>query len=421
MTRTELSAAAEWRAHWPMVLTAMFGLSFASMSIYSIGFFIEPLTRDFGWSSAQVVAGFSAVALLAVLLSPFVGGLIDRYGSRRLAIPGIILSTCTFAAFGFATGSQTQWMVLWVIYACFALLVKATVWTAAVASVFNAGRGLALAVALSGAAVAQAVGPLTAQWLIDDYGWRNAFVWMGFGWGGFVLALVLPFFFDAHDHLRKSAAGSKTPAMAPILTGLTLREAMRNPPILRIAAALSIATFLGVGVTVHKAPILAEIGIARHNAAQIVAAAGIAGICGKLVTGWLLDRFRTGWINGICLALPAVALTLLLVPIHSRTLAICAMLIFGYSGGAYLQICTYLTSRYGGLRHFGKIFGVMASLMALGSALGPLVAGVIFDHFHNYWWVLIGGIPLGLCCGLLVAGLGPYPNWNANVVTNTNN
>ena len=413
MTRTELSAAAEWRAHWPTVVAAMAGLSFASMSIYSIGLFIEPLMHEFHWTSAQVVAGLSAVALLAVPLSPFVGGMIDRWGSRRLAIPGVTLAACGFAAFGFANGSPTQWMVLWVVYACFALLVKATVWTAAVASVFNAGRGLALAVALSGAALAQAIGPLSAQWLIDSHGWRHAFVWMGLGWGGVVLLLVLPFFFDAHDHLRRASGATKSPGVPPTLTGLTLREAMRNPPIVRIAMALSLATFLGVGVTVHKVPILSEVGISRHSAAEIAASAGIAGICGKLLTGWLLDRWRTGWISGICMALPAIAFALLLDPIRTPTLAVCSMIIFGYSGGAYLQICTYLTSRYGGVRHFGKIFGVMASLMALGSALGPLAAGVIFDHFGNYWWVLVGGVPLGLCCGLLVAGLGPYPDWNA--------
>ena len=89
------------------------------------------------------------------------------------------------------------------------------------------------------------------------------------------------------------------------------------------------------------------------------------------------------------------------------------MLIFGYSGGAYLQVCTYLTTRYGGLRHFGKIFGIMAGLMALAAGIGPVVAGVIYDHFGNYTMLLLGGIPLGLTAGWLVGGLGPYPLWDA--------
>lgn len=396
-----------------MVAAAMAGLSFATFAIYAMGLFIEPLSREFGWTRAQISSGLSTTALFAVPLSPVVGALIDKWGSRRLAIPGVILVACAYAALSLASGSLTQWFGLWVAYGCVALAIKTTVWTAAVSSVFNASRGLALAVALCGAALAQTIAPLLAQWLIDGYGWRHAFFWMGFGWGGLVLALVLLFFFDARDHGRRAAALSKVAAVRPVLAGLTLSEGMRSAPLLRIAAALLIATFLGVAMTVHKVPILTEGGLSRQAAAQIAASAGVAGIFGKLLCGWLVDRWHSGWIAGLVLGLPASAFVMLLEPLRTPVLTICAMLIFGFTAGAYLQVLTYLTTRYGGMRNFDKIFGFMASLMALGSAVGPVVAGMVYDHFGSYTPLLIGGIPAGLVCGFLVSGLGPYPDWNA--------
>lgn len=411
ITRTENSALAEWRANWRMVAAAMAGLSFATVAVYSVGLFMEPLSREFGWSRAQMSLGLSIVALFAVPLSPFAGALIDRWGSRRLGIPGIILSALAFAAFSLASGSLKQWYALWVCYAVVAIAIKTTVWTAAVSSVFQSSRGLALAVVLSGAALSQTLTPLIAQWLIDGYGWRHAFLWMGLGWGGFVLALLLPFFFDARDHERRRAAAAQALSVRPVLTGLTLAEGIRSPALLRIAAALFIMSVLGVAVTVHKVPILTATGLSRENAAQIAAAAGIAGITGKLLVGWMMDRWQSGLIGGVCLSLPALACLLLLDAISTPTLIVVAMVIFGFSAGAYLQVCTYLTTRHGGLRHFGKIFGIMAGLMALAAGIGPIMAGVVYDHFGSYTALLLGGIPMGLLSGWLVGGLGPYPTW----------
>jgi predicted MFS family arabinose efflux permease len=221
--------------------------------------------------------------------------------------------------------------------------------------------------------------------------------------------LLVPFFFDARDRERQRS--TLRADSQPVLVGLTLAQGIRDPALLRIAAALFIMTFIGVAITVHKVPILTATGLSRESAAQLAASAGVAGVLGKLVTGWMMDRWRSRWIGGVCLALPALACLLLLDSIHTPTLIVLAMVIFGYSAGAYLQICTYLTTRYAGLRHFGKIFGVMAGLMALATGIGPIVAGMVFDHSGSYSTLLLAGIPMGLVSGWLIGGLGPYPDW----------
>ena len=171
---------AEWRKGWPLVLAGIVGFGFYSVMIYSIGLFMQPIGDEFGWGRSQLSIGLSMASILSIPLSPIIGAMIDRWGSRRLAIPGLILISASISAFALTNGSTTQWIVLWLFYAVCSLGVKATMWIAAVTSVFSAGRGLALAVTMTGAAFAQIIVPPYAQWLIAEFGWRAAWVvWCG--------------------------------------------------------------------------------------------------------------------------------------------------------------------------------------------------------------------------------------------------
>ena len=84
---------------------------------------------------------------------------VDRWGSRRVGLPGILATILTICAFGLATGSHVQWLAIWVIYAFISITVKTTVWTAPIARTFSAARGLALGITLCGAAASQAILP----------------------------------------------------------------------------------------------------------------------------------------------------------------------------------------------------------------------------------------------------------------------
>ena len=103
---------------------------------------------------------------------------------------------------------------------------------------------------------------------------------------------------------------------------------------------------------------------------------------------------------------------LLLVPGRSTAVIFTAMLINGYAAGTKLQIAGYLTSAYGGMKNFGIIFGTMASLIAAGSGLGPLIAGYIFDSYGNYDPYLWFGIFGTLASAWLIFGLVDYPLWH---------
>jgi predicted MFS family arabinose efflux permease len=310
------------------------------------------------------------------------------------------------AAFGLANGSVAQWVALWLVYALISLTVTSTVWNTAVAKSFVAGRGLALGLTLAGTAVAQAVTPVLSTWLIDRFGWRLAYVIMAFAWGGIALVLCLLFFrtpSDAPERLeRRDTSG---------LPGLTVAQAWRDRGLLQIAISSFLLMLLTVALLIHQIPILVEAGVTPERAALLAGMGGLAGIIGKLVTGVLIDRYRANWVGGITLSITALAFLLLLDGVRTPALIVVAMLINGYAAGTKLQISSYLTSRYAGLRNFGTIYGFMGSLISLGSALGPLIAGIIYDRTGGYDLFLVFGTVGCVVCGLLILTLPHYPDW----------
>lgn len=401
------SAASEWRRHWPLALAAATGFSLHSVSSYSIGLFMEPLGQEFGWARAQISLVSVIPAILMVLFSPSIGAFIDRWGSRRLAIPSIALTAASLAMISLANGSVLQWIGLWLFYGVVSLGVKATVWTTVISGAFTKARGLALGVVLCGTALSQIFAPPVAQTLIDSLGWRAAYIILGLVWGTPCLLLAVLFLRDG----RADHAGQVPPSAKAAAPGLTFREALRSVPLLRIAASTLITMFVGTATLIHQVPILTSAGIPRAEAAWLASLAGAAGILGKLLTGWMTDRWNASWIASISLTVPAAGYVMLMEPLRTPVLIIGAMMIIGYTAGTKLQLCAYLTGRYGGMAHYGKIFGVMTSIVGIGGGLGSVAAGAIFDIFGGYEPLLVLGVISSFLCGALVFRLGPYPDW----------
>lgn len=406
------SARDEWKAHWPLVLAALVGFSFYAMVTYSLGTFMQPLEKAFGWSRTQISIGLTIFGLTAALCGPPIGAVIDRFGSRLIALVGLVLSGVTFACLALANGSTTQWIVLWLVFSVCSVMIKSTVWSAGTSSVFTASRGLALAAVLSGSAVAQVLAPLISNALIESQGWRGAYVWIGLGWAGIGAVMVAFLFFDAQAlgrRVKVAAPAGEAAAVPTRLPGLTIREACYDSRIIRIALANLLMSFVGSGATVHLVPLITETGVTRGQAVEIAAAAGVAGIVGKFLAGWLLDRVEGSLVPFSSFAVGALGYFLLTDILDRPSGLLLGVICIGYASGAGLQVSTYLISRYAGLRNFGVIFGTIASSMMLGSSFGPLIAGRIHDVTGSYVNLLWVSIPVMLLCALMFVRLGPYP------------
>lgn len=135
----------------------MMGLSLCALPVATLGLFMAPLKSEFGWSSSEVTLGMSLVAISGMLLNPFAGALLDRLGARRMVLPGLLFCGIVFAAFDLQTGGYAQWIALWLALGLGMLSLRMMIWNRAVSGAFSAGRGLALAVLLSGMSLTQAV------------------------------------------------------------------------------------------------------------------------------------------------------------------------------------------------------------------------------------------------------------------------
>lgn len=407
------TAAQEWRQGWTLVLAASLGFSFFSILLAGVSLFFEPLGKEFGWSRTLLSSGPSIATITTALLGPLLGALVDRFGTRRIVLPGLLLVMASVASFSTLNGSERQWLVLWGLFGFVAVTIKSTPWTAAVVGVFEKSRGLAMGLTLAGTAVAGAIVPPLGNWLIGEFGWRMAFVWLALGWGGTTFVVCLFLFFDIHDHAKRAGKAERERAAAENLKlpGLTIPQAWRDWTLWKLAVSNFIVMLLTMGLAIHLFPILTEAGVARATAAWLTGLAGLAGIVGKLVTGVLLDRYKPNWVGGITLGVAAVAFALLMEGIRSPALIVIALLVNGYAAGTKTHITGYLTASYGGMKNFGAIYGVMSSLMALASGLGPALAGWVYDEMGGYGPFLLAGAIGSALGGLIVVTLPAYPKF----------
>ncbi|MBV1686814.1 MFS transporter [Novosphingobium sp. G106] len=402
-------ASQEWRRYWLLVIAGMFGMSVGTLPTATLGLFMQPLGDEFGWSRTEISIGLTIFALVSMPLAPFAGILVDRFGARRVALPGLLLSGTCFAAFGLMSGPYYQWVLIWVAYTLASLLTRTLVWGSSISAAFSSGRGLALAVMLCGSAIATALGPTVARLLIETWGWRGGYVGLGIGWAGLALTLAMLFFHDVTGPVARARTAAANEAPKELPGGLTLREAVRTTVMQRIALAMFLQALMGASIMVHIVPMLTADGLTAAEATTIAAVLGIASITGKLVTGGLIDRIPGSLLPMIAYSGPGVAYALLLQAQGSMAALAFAVFVLGYCSGASMQLGTYLTTRYAGLRNFGAIFGIISSLMAAGAGVGPVIAGWIFDTTGGYSLLLTAGIPVAVVAALAVFRLGPYP------------
>lgn len=381
------SAMYEWRNFWSLPFAAALGYATAVIYVYSMGPFIEPIQQEFGWSRAQISSGITIAAFFSAILSIPVGIMVDRVGPRRVGLIGVLLMCGALALLGTATGSKTNWFVLWGILAFSTLWVQATVWASAVNSRFVTSRGLALAVTLSGASVSAAIFPLMATWLIELSGWRTAYMAMGGLWALIVFPFMFFCFRGANDRSRRETTEEKKPATE--LTGLSIAEGIRSPTLYKLILVAGFFSFTAVGTFVHFVPILKDSGTEPYAAAGVAALVGIFSVVGRFGTGFLLDRFHGHVVGGIATLLPIVGSALLIYdgsnPVSQSIAAAC----FGLTLGAEVDVIAYLAAKYFGMKNFGALYGAMVMSLSLGTAFGPLGAGAVYDQFGSYEEFLI--------------------------------
>jgi len=369
---------------------------------YSYSVFLVALLREFGWSRSVLAGAFSVFTLVHGGANPLIGMLCDRIGPRRLVVFG-------GAALGLALYGNSFIDSPGHLYLGFglftALAVACSGWVPAVVMVqrqFADRLGLSLGIVSSGIGLGMLLVVPLCQALIESLGWRSAWQILGAICAGWIVPAAL--FVMRDEAVRPAPAPREGKAPADSAHEATLGEAMLGQPFWLVLAAYFFGNVCSQTLHVHQVAFLVDHGMVAMAAASVVGVVGVASVFGKTGGGWLADRFEREviYVIGIAILVAAVgALALVgMAPSRWGAYAYAVMLGVGYSATASLTPAM-VSDRFRGAR-FGLILGMCLFGSALGSALGPWMAGRLFDVTGSY----AIAFAIAAACGLLAGGAG---------------
>jgi sugar phosphate permease len=163
---------------WRVLAACVVGLAcgIATAVVSTFGVFTGPLREAFGWSQSEAYAALLVITLTSAPLAPVIGGLVDRYGARRVVLLAFACEALIFASFAWQGASIWTFYARFVAFALFALATTHVAFARVITLWFDRRRGLALGIALSGVGIGGFLWPLFAQTMIEQHGWRNAYL-----------------------------------------------------------------------------------------------------------------------------------------------------------------------------------------------------------------------------------------------------
>src|SRR5712692_897861 len=324
------------------------------------GVFFTPLLDQFGWSRARLSLLQTTLALAARLALPPAGWLLDRVEARLVIVTGAVLAGVGFLLASRAGGFGAMLVAHGLIGVGLgaATLLPASL---VVANWFGANRGLALGLAMIGTSAGGMVMTRVAQRAIEHGGWRDGYLALAVP----VFVVVVPLVLATVRTRPPSAAGGERGA-GRMLPGLEVAAALRVRSFWLIALAQFCYSFAASGTNLHAIPYFTGIGYGAGRAVGLMSLVlGIAGV-GKPVMGVLADRIGARGALALLFAANAAVAGAFVVT-------------YGLTIGAPLSLVPLVMAESLGLRRFGSLAGLTGLFNILGAALGPVVAGRVFD------------------------------------------
>lgn len=403
----------EFKRGWRIVVLGLFGVStsISAALLYGFGTLVIPLQNAFGWSRGDLSAAITFLFAGVAISSQLVGWLYLRYGLRRVAIVSVLLQIVGYWAMTRIQGS-IGWLYLgFFLMPLICVGTIAITWTQLINLWFERNRGLALAIILCGTGLAAMVMPALLSLAIGFGGWQAAFWLLGL----IPLLFTLPM---AVLWLRLPAQGlaveQKASGVKLELPGISFKQALRSRVFWGCNVALILSVSLIVGMVTTIVPMLQGKGLSAQAASQVFSSFGISIIVGRLLVGYLLDRYSPTLVAAVSLALPAIGCVIFLVGgTQSMGLLVLATLTIGCSAGAEFDLAAFLMARFFGLRDYARIFGLHLGLVTVISGLMPVFFGHLYDTYGNYSPVLLYCLGCAIVGPLILIGLKTTSLFNA--------
>jgi MFS family permease len=382
---------------WRVALAACLGVmaGFGSLFVYTFSVFVKPLAAEFGWSREAISGGFAIAAVTLGIVSPLLGGWIDRFGPRRIILFCMTVYVCGIASLSLLHAG------IWQFYlTCFALGLVGNgaahlAYSRSISTWFHRRLGIALGLVMVGAGLGATILPVVAQSIVSRSGWRAAYASLG----GIALLLGLPL---SWRYIRERGAEreheeSSTPhASAPALhSGATWQQGLRSYSFWIITAILFVSSISMNGAVTHLSALLTDRGLTAGKAALCASVLGGSSLLGRVVVGWLMDRFFGPHVAFVINLITALGI-FLLARAGSFPAGCLAAALIGIGAGGEAATTPYLLTRYFGLRSFSTLYGFTWTFYAAAGAIGPVILGRAFDATGSYASLLV----------LLAAALG---------------
>lgn len=391
---------------WGVCLAAFVGVmvSFAAIMPYTFSLFLEPLSKAFGWHREAISSAFGIAAITVALFSPGIGIMLDRFPPRRIILPSIVVFSLAYMSLHWLTPNITRFYFTYFILGVVGNGTAQLAYTRAVLTWFQKRRGIALALVLTGSGTGSIVIPLVAQAIIQNYGWRDAYVALGcIGLLGLPLTTLLV----------RNRPASSLQSDAELTVGSSVGASLGSIIFWILAVMIMLEAFAANGLISHLAAMLTERGISGQSAALALSVMGATGILGRLTTGLLLDKYFAPYVALLMLGVSAFGI-FLLVSTSSTPVALGANAILGYGLGSEADVVPYLIARYFGRKHFSALYGLTWTAYAVGGATGPIVVGHFYDRAGSYQPGLI--LALALICAVAAACSLLLPRYPAELV-----
>jgi len=382
---------------WIIVAVALISMAFWFGIRTSFSIFYVALLEDFQWNRGDS-AGVQSMALFSyTIIAPIVGGLIDRFGPRRIIVPGILVFTLGLV-FCYTINNLLQFYLFYgVIVGSGVTCIGLVSYSATLAHWFVKKRGLASGIAVSGIGLGTFLWVPLSQYLISKWGWRLSFVILG----GLFLVILLPLnaIFLRHKPQNTGQRYNKVvyeePCIEPQSKRSDQRESEDSWTIIKVLGNSRFWTFLvfpflaviGIYIIlVHNVKFLVDQGMDKMTAAFIFAMTGVISSVFRIFWGWLSDRIgrETTYTLGMFCGCMGVLSLLLLENMQSKCFVYTFIFFFSMGWGVTAPMFIAAAADLFKGKTFGLIYGFVETAIGVGGSFGSWIAGFIFDKTHSY-------------------------------------
>jgi sugar phosphate permease len=362
-------------------------------AVATLSIFVEPMTSDFGWSRTALSGAVSLGGILAAVLSPVIGPVLDRKGARLILCAAVGLTGLSALML-----SRIESLLAFYLFFCVARCNFAGPFDlgiyGALNSWFIARRGIANAIVSLAQMLGLVIMPLIAHVAISGHGWRGG--WLAVGTTVLLVGLLPAWLLllrrpedvgllpdGGPPAPRSGQGGTETePRLLPE-PSFSRSEALRTPAFWLLSLYTVAVYPVQAGISLHQAPHLIEHGLSPAVAATTVSLFSLVAAASGLAFGVLARR------RGVRILLAASGASLatsalLMIGIAGPLQGYVAAAFFGIGIGGILTLLPLAWADYFGRASFGAIRGVALSMQVVAQASGPMISGVLRDATGSY-------------------------------------